>query len=133
MIETSFNIEGGKELTRQLRALDKKMSTSILRSGLREGAKVVKTAAESKAPIDSGFLRDSIKIKTKKRGNKITAIIGFVEDAYYGRFLELGTKNMAAQPFLRPAIDENQRQAVDAAKMRMRKRIELQARKGRIR
>ncbi len=132
MIETSFNIEGVDELKRQLKRLDTKVRTSIVRSGLREGAKVAKQAAEAKAPVDSGFLRDNIKIKTRKRGDKITAIVGFAEDAYYGRFIELGTKHMSAKPFLRPALDENQRQIVDAVKARMKKRIETEIRKGRL-
>jgi len=133
MIETSFKIEGVDELKRQLKRLDTKVRTSIVRSGLREGAKVVKQAAEDKAPVDSGFLRDHIKIKTKKRGDNITAIVGFAGDAYYGRFIELGTKHMAAKPFLRPAIDENQRKIVDAAKLRMKKRIDTEIKKGRLR
>jgi HK97 gp10 family phage protein len=56
--------------------------------------------ARSLAPVDTGYLRDHIHaMKTGK-----TAIV--ISDAPYSAFVEFGTRKMAAQPFIRPAVDE---------------------------
>lgn len=48
------------------------------------------------APVDTGHLRDSIR---QVRPGGIT-----MGDAYWWRFLEHGTVNMAPQPFINPAM-----------------------------
>ena len=55
-----------------------------------------------------------------KRGN-------LSQDAWYWRFLEFGTRKMAALPFLRPALESRRREAVDAIKQRLSERIEIEA------
>ena len=50
------------------------------------------------------------------------------QDAWYWRFVEFGTRKMAARPFLRPALESRRRQAVDAIKQRLTQRIEIEAR-----
>ena len=55
-----------------------------------------------------------------KRGN-------LSQDAWYWRFLEFGTRKMAARPFLRPALESRRREAVDAIKQRLSERIEIEA------
>ena len=65
-----------------------------------------------------GRLRKSIKRKRHRNPDYLTAIVGMgVEQggtraeshrgAYYGHFVEFGTVNQKAQPFLRPAIENN--------------------------
>lgn len=50
------------------------------------------------APVDTGRLRSSI---TATKGDRVVTIGTNVE---YAAFVEFGTRYMAAQPFLRPAI-----------------------------
>jgi len=38
----------------------------------------------------------------------------FGATAYYAPFVELGTRHMAARPFIRPAFDANQQKLLDA-------------------
>jgi HK97 gp10 family phage protein len=45
------------------------------------------------------------------------------KDEFYGRFHELGTVNMAANPFLRPAFDMKKRKAVAAIAQELRRDI----------
>lgn len=55
--------------------------------------------ARRMAPVRSGHLRSSITAQPVEGDSvKITA------DADYSAFVELGTRHMAAQPFLRPAL-----------------------------
>lgn len=60
--------------------------------------------AKTRAPVDTGTLRSSIGHRVKKTGSEeITTQVG--SDVKYAPFVEKGTKNMEAQPFLRPALD----------------------------
>jgi HK97 gp10 family phage protein len=54
-----------------------------------------------------------------KRGN-------LSQDAWYWRFVEFGTRKMAARPFLRPALESRRREAVEAIKGRLAQRIEIE-------
>lgn len=55
--------------------------------------------AKNKAPVDTGALRDSLHIKEETPTKIVIA-----DDVDYGIYQELGTRNMEAQPFLRPAL-----------------------------
>lgn len=44
-------------------------------------------------------------------------------DFFYAHFVEYGTAKMPAQPFLRPAYDQNKERAVEAIKDRIEKRL----------
>lgn len=43
--------------------------------------------------------------------------------AFYGRFVEFGTKRMPAHPFLRPSFEAVQHRAVDAVNERLKKEL----------
>ncbi len=61
-----------------------------------------------------GLLRRSI-MSGRGRGtkDKVVAIIGLLPVAYYGRFVEFGTRKMGAHPFMRPAMDLERENAVN--------------------
>ena len=61
----------------------------------------VVSAAKAIAPVDSGYMRDTIQYKFVDDGVLFSASSG------YSLFVEYGTVNQAAQPFLGPAIEEN--------------------------
>lgn len=55
-------------------------------------------------------LSEGIDYEVEARGKTVTGYVGVKGgkgSPYYGYFVELGTKKMAAQPFLRPAVFEN--------------------------
>lgn len=60
---------------------------------------------------DSGAGRASYRVSWNK------------DKAFYGRFLEFGTSRMAAKPFLRPAYEAMKKQAAEAARAVLLKRI----------
>ena len=71
----------------------------------RASAVVAKTAldvearAKTNAPVDTGFLRNSIATET----NGLTATVSV--GAEYAVYQEYGTRFQAAQPFLIPAVE----------------------------
>jgi HK97 gp10 family phage protein len=76
------------------------------------GAEIVLAAAKQKAPVDTGLLRDSLtlkKSKVRKPNIKSEHVVTRGKGAEHFAPVELGTSKMKAQPFLRPAIDENKK------------------------
>lgn len=61
------------------------------------------TFAKRDCPVDTGRLRNSITYKVRT-GEK-TVYIG--TDVEYGKYVELGTSRMSAQPFLGPAATQH--------------------------
>ena len=83
---------------------------------------------------EPGTLRKSIKRQRHRNPDYLTAIVGVgvsqggTRDnpigAYYGHFVEFGTVNQDAQPFLRPAIENNRLKVVKTYSLQMGKAIE---------
>lgn len=69
---------------------------------LRRTTKVDRRAKEL-CPVDTGRLRSSITNRVVRDSQGIAGIVG--TNVSYALFVEFGTRYMAAQPFLRPALD----------------------------
>jgi HK97 gp10 family phage protein len=67
---------------------------------LNGGAAQLLRISQQNAPVDTGFLRSSGQLD--REGD--TPLVGYA--AEYSEHVEYGTSNMAAQPFLRPAMQE---------------------------
>lgn len=63
----------------------------------------VERRAKQLAPVDTGRLRSSITHETGREGGELVGRVGTNVD--YAPHQELGTSRMAAQPYLRPALD----------------------------
>ena len=70
----------------------------------------MKDMAQSLARVRTGFMRDSVYAQVD--AENLTMDFGAL--AYYSAFNEFGTRRMAAQPFIRPALDANQQKLLDA-------------------
>lgn len=70
---------------------------------LAKAAVKIERRAKQLAPVDTGRLRGSVAHELGRDGRGLVARIG--TDVHYGIFVELGTRRMRAQPFLRPALD----------------------------
>lgn len=62
------------------------------------------TRAKRKCPVDTGRLRASVTGTIQREDGEIVGYVG--SDVEYAIYVELGTEHMAAQPYLRPAINE---------------------------
>lgn len=76
---------------------------------LRRGAEAIESGAKSRAPVDSGDLRDSIKADRLGVGEYEVA-----SDAFYAHMVEFGTTKAGAQPFLLPAAEAERDNIVKA-------------------
>lgn len=116
----SAEIKGLEDLIASLNALPEKFERKVLRSSVRKGANIIRDKARAYVPVDQGELKKSITISGAKyrkgtiafairpRKNKKRGITVF-----YGKFVEFGTSKMAAQPFMRPAYDEAEKEVLD--------------------
>lgn len=126
-------IEGIENFTAKLRSITPTLRKRVIRNSLAAGARLVRDEAQRLAPVlrqsaskpapyrQPGTVRKAIRVRTSKADRRNGDIGVFVNvkpakagqrgaksktDPYYWRFLEFGTKKMAARPFLRPATDK---------------------------
>jgi HK97 gp10 family phage protein len=72
------------------------------RVAVQSAANQIFTRSKSTVPVDTGALRASARVKPASGfAGQYTAEVLF--DQYYAVFVELGTRKMAAQPYLVPA------------------------------
>lgn len=114
------SVIGAKELEQLLEGMGDDAARHI-EAAVRRGGQIALAAAKQSVPVDTGKLRDSIKLesiqrKAAKAGSKKRIVSGSVKlgfnskgknGAYYGSFVELGTKYQKATFFLRDAVDRN--------------------------
>jgi HK97 gp10 family phage protein len=99
----TIQITGVEALKGKFEALGGAVSAKNLRVALRAGGMVVMNDAKARVPVLTGNLRRSIALSDGPGDAEVT--IG--TDVEYAPYVEFGTSRMAAQPYLRPALDEN--------------------------
>lgn len=104
-------------------------------------ARTVKGKGGSKVEIRPGFLKSRIKRRSQlrfTRGGKVRKGFGKGETlrvmvgvfrVLYAYFLEFGTAVMAAQPFIRKSLEQNQSKVISEFSARLRLRINNAARR----
>lgn len=93
---TIFGVPGQQE------ALEAIMRPAAMVQALTAAALYVEGQAKIKAPIDTGFLRNSIGV------GQVTANFALVgTNANYASYVEEGTTRMEARPYMRPALTHN--------------------------
>jgi HK97 gp10 family phage protein len=98
-----MTVRGSSELRRNLNRLRGNERRRAQQDGLDAGARIVETHAKVYCPVDTGTLRNSIMVD-EVTPNK--AVIAPHTD--YAEHVEFGTSRMAAQPYMRPALDQHE-------------------------
>lgn len=123
-----------------------------VKQALAKGARMLRNAIKAAAPVDKGFLRANIiatrgKVGAGFRGEKyVVRVLAEnvkykntrlnrnarrvgteyeLSPAYYWRFLEYGTKKMAAKPFIRPTGEANAQAVVNMVSADLVRRVDL--------
>lgn len=122
---SEIQIHGLKELEQALTQLPQALHGKVLGAAVREGAQEIRKEAQQKAPVGTithqvgkkgrksyianvrpGHLKRNIKIRIAKSSKgEANGYVYVSWKAYYGAFVERGTRNMSAKPFMRPAFD----------------------------
>lgn len=129
-------LEGMKELNKALKQLPDKLQERAIKNAMADGARAIRDEAKRRAPVDDGDLRDSIvvsrtvQVKGRRQSVKGGVVIGIKgAPRFYAHIAEFGTSRQTAQPFLRPAFDAKQEEALKRIGPKLGKEIEKQARK----
>ena len=96
-----FTVNGHKETAAALSQLAKDLFDVEVPKVLQEAADTFVSKAQSKAPVDTGFLRDNIEVESV---SDINAVV--TSGAEYSIYVEEGTSRMSAQPFMQPTLSE---------------------------
>lgn len=140
-------VTGIPELDAKLRSLEPKLAKKIYRRSVRKAAKPVLDTARSLAPVESGDLKRSLKIRAMKRSRRNKHIVGvqvvtgkewFKGDQFYAAFIEFGAPGhkffgkgdapLEPKPFMRPAHDANGSKVAEVFVSSMRQDLEEAAR-----
>lgn len=124
-MEFSVRISGLEEIVALLKELPRATEARVVNTALRLGGGVLRSAIRSRAPVGPrerealryyisrrsgkkaarryGKLKENIRV-TKVGQGRYAVHVG---KAFWGMFLEFGTRRMAARPFMRPAFDSS--------------------------
>lgn len=137
MARTNFEIIGLNELIKAFAALGDDAMPYLV-DATNAAGEIILQRTKEKAPVGTGALRDSLKLKraTLKPGKYVvTGQITFDKDVAYGVPVELGhgVRNKKggpllgaakAHPFMRPAADESKQEVIDLITNAMNKALE---------
>jgi HK97 gp10 family phage protein len=140
----TVTVTGLEQLGRALKAFPEVIAKKYLRRATYTAAAVIEADAISRAPVNTGALRDHIAIfkrasddnsahyaigirgiRLNRKMKKVLRIIrrqnggGRTQvegDVFYWRFVEFGTSKMSARPFLRPAFESQKMNAIEVFK-----------------
>ena len=82
--------------------LTKNMDLSKVKATVKKNGAQLQKTAQKNAPTDTGNLRQKIALEIID-GGKTAEVESTAE---YGAYVELGTRFMKAQPYLKPAFEE---------------------------
>ncbi len=109
-------LQGAETLRRRLAALQRAASGPRVASGVKAGAMIIRDEAQRLAPKDTGEGAENIVLGEAATSTSRAGVsVGYDADkAGHMIFAELGTRDRAAQPHLRPAFDGKKVAAVKA-------------------
>lgn len=153
-MDTELRIEGAEELDAKLQLLGEKFATSALYGALFDAAKPIADEIKRNAPkadqpyyrywkgkrgggrsrkeVKGGTLRRSVTRKRLKNLDVAAVTVSIKSKAFYWLFIEKGTPDHAAKPFMRPAFDRKHAESQNIFADKLRKRIEKIAAKQNI-
>lgn len=152
-MQVTTTITGTDAILRKLRALPERVGRNAMRRSLRKGANVIRDIARTNArALDDGQTREAIwkNISTQGGGRRMerrvggpamrVGVLGGAKqgagdpsapggDTWYFRLLEFGTSEMAARPFLRPAIASGAEKSISVTIEAMSSELDKELRK----
>lgn len=88
------------------KGLKKRMDLNAVKTVVRKNGADMQAKSQRNAPVDTGTLKRSIGLDLSDNG--MTATVE--PTAEYAPYVELGTRFMEAQPYLKPALEEQKKQ-----------------------
>jgi len=86
----TIKITGIKAVREALDGLPGAMTVAISRKALKESAEIVRDEILTRVPVDSGTLRDSIKVRRSRNNPNQAQVTAGGRDAWYAHLVEYG-------------------------------------------
>jgi HK97 gp10 family phage protein len=139
----NISLLGDKELQSRLDGLEPAVAKKIVRKAIRVIGNDIRNDARALAPVKTGALRRSIKVRAIRRSRGRMGVIvrtgtreelGIENDdkGYYPAVQEYGSETVPARPYLRPALDHNQEKGVRKMARLIGELIETEAERRRV-
>ena len=133
----TLNVQELAALTDRLRDIEAKIAKKALRTAARKGMSIVRDQVKANAPEDTSDDADNIKTKafialqTSYRRGVLSVRVGVRGGAkqnpdtpWYWRFQELGSKYIAAKPFMQPALESNAEKVFEVITEELKKALD---------
>lgn len=122
---TELQLEGINELLNNLEKLGDK-GKKVENKALKSAGNVVEEAIKSETPVRTGTLKKSIKTSGVKSKDGVKEVeIGPGKKAWYSNFIELGTVNIKANPFMSRGYEKSKSSAIDKLRSEFKKGLGL--------
>jgi HK97 gp10 family phage protein len=106
-VKVTMTLTGFEALQRALRTAPETVRSHASQA-VATSAFSIAQRARALVPVDTGHLKAAIEANRTAGGLTGSVGVNKTADAYYWRFVEFGTRNMAARPFFRPAAEEEE-------------------------
>ncbi len=122
-------VENEKEVLRKLRELEDGVLREKVFGALQRGGEAVAEEARARVVVDTGRLKESIKVKSHSRTLSVKVEADYPKNTrlrkrktrkqkagskeYYAMAVEYGTRHVSARPFLMPAGEAKARMITD--------------------
>lgn len=127
------------QLMKALSKLPKNIQNNVMVGATRVAANVVRDEARILVPKRTGNLSKSIQsIRRKAQNGQITFTVtpskgrNQKNDGWYAHFIEFGTVKQVAQPFMRPAFESSENEALQVSKQYIATRLPQEVMKAKI-
>lgn len=112
-----IQLQGARELIAQFEALPQRIADNVMSGALYAGASLIRDEARKNVPIldlekwggphEPGELLQAIVARRSRSRSRdqVIAKVGITYEAFYGHYVEFGTRHARAWPFMRPAYD----------------------------
>ena len=106
-----LEVDGMENLLNELDKLGQKGSR-IENTALKEAGNIVKESIVKEVPVRTGKLKENITVSNVKSKDGVKKVeVGPGKDEYYAAFLEFGTTNMDANPFISRGYENSKEEA----------------------
>jgi len=117
-----IDIKGMDELIGKVNRLNKLAEVRVA-DQVRKSANKIRKAAKVRVPVETGALKKSIRAKYSK--DKLSAVIGPQgKVGWRAHFVEFGTTETQAQPYMVPAWEENRSDYIDGIKKALNQAVD---------
>lgn len=135
-MKTKLEFDGMKELSKALKELPIRVESRLLQNSINYASKAILPDIIAAAPRNDGInisqqskrfgsLHSNIKIEKRRSRRKTIKFSSItIGNAFWGFFLEFGTRFMAAKPWFVPAFEKSISKGLSTIKATLEKKIE---------